>query len=231
MVNVEEVIRPKVLERPAWSLWQSLAVGGAGFISAVAAFAMLSTTGMRAYGEVGFSTSEANASTIVLSYAVAACVGYLLTKLLHADGSRGFWASIEWHYSKRVAGVAVLGGLCAAILMRFAVTGHVTVELIPSSRMSVLFALVLLGTVIIEPLVEEVYFRGILFAGLAGRVGSVVSICIVTLAFVLLHVQHRWIVLPIAILLGVLRLYKRSTASCFALHAAYNLGVVLWGIR
>jgi membrane protease YdiL (CAAX protease family) len=231
MENVEEGNRPKVLERPAWTLWQSLAVCGAGLISAVAAFAVLSTTGMRTYVAVGFSTSEANASTIVLSCVVAACAGYLLTKLLHAEGSRGFWASIEWHYSKRDAGVAALAGLSAAILMRFAITRHVTVELLPASRMSVLFALVLLGTVIAGPLVEEVYFRGILFAGLAGRVGSVASICIVTLAFVLLHVQHRWIVLPIGILLGVLRLYKRSTANCFALHAAYNLGVVLWGIR
>lgn len=222
---------PKSSANPSWFAWQSLVVGVTSFISAVLAFAVLITTGMRLHFAAGLATAQANAASIVLSYGVAAGVGYLLTKLLHADGSEGFWTSIGWSYSKREAGAAALGGLCVAILMRFALTGHFTVEVNPSSRMDVLFAWVFLGTVIVEPLVEEVYFRGVLFVGLARRLGPVLSICLVTLAFVLLHVQHRWIVLPITILLGLLRLYRGSTASCFALHAAYNLGVLLWGIR
>jgi membrane protease YdiL (CAAX protease family) len=231
MHSIENVVEAKASAHHSWPLWQALAVGGVGFIVFIVIFAVMSTTGMQVYFAFHFSRNEATANTIVLSDVAAACAGYLLLKLLHANQTKDFWKSIEWNYSTLGAGAAAAVGLCTAILMRFALTGHATVETSPASRASVLFALVILGTVIVEPLVEEVYFRGILFAGLAGRVGSVVSICLVTLAFVLLHVQHRWIVLPVAVLLGVLRLYKRSTANCFALHAAYNLGVVLWGLR
>jgi membrane protease YdiL (CAAX protease family) len=204
--------------------WRSL-------IIFIAVFAVMNTVSLRAYYALHFSTAEVNASTIILCDLGAAGVGHLLIRLLRGRESGDFWRSIGWHYSSGGAVVALLGGLGATLLMRYALTGHLTIGLNPALRINALFLLVVLGTVVVEPLIEEIYFRGILFTGLATRIGTWVSICIVTLAFILLHVQHRWIVLPISIVLGCVRLYTKSTASCFALHVGYNLGVLLWGIR
>lgn len=214
-----------------WSLRLIIAVGLVGFVITGIVFAVMSTVGLSAYYALHFSTAEANATTIILCDLAAAGIGYFLIRLFRGGESGDFWRSIGWHYSSGGAAVALLGGLGATLLMRLALTGHLTIELNPALRVNTFSLLVVLGTVIVEPFVEEIYFRGILFTGLATRVGPWMSICIVTLAFVILHVQHRWIVLPVAIVLGCVRLYTKSTASCFALHLGYNLGILLWGIR
>jgi membrane protease YdiL (CAAX protease family) len=91
--------------------------------------------------------------------------------------------------------------------------------------------LVIIGVVLLEPLTEEIYFRGILFCGLKSKMNAGLSAGIVTAIFAFLHPQHQLIVLPVALTLGAFRVVGRSTCSCFALHLVYNLTVLLWGVR
>jgi membrane protease YdiL (CAAX protease family) len=74
------------------------------------------------------------------------------------------------------------------------------------------------------------YYRGILFLALSARFGDRAAITVVTVIFALMHALHRIYVLPIAIVLGVARLKTGSVASCFALHASYNLFLVLYQV-
>jgi membrane protease YdiL (CAAX protease family) len=128
----------------------------------------------------------------------------------------------------------VLGvvGLLGSLVLRAVRTRQVVPDSVSGLHSgALLLVLVLLRTFLLQPLLEEVYFRGILFAGIESRFDAAKSIFIVTVIFDLGHAQHQWIVLPFAITVGIVRVPTRSTANCFALHAAYNLGVILWGVR
>jgi membrane protease YdiL (CAAX protease family) len=219
------------ITRPVWSVSTALLVGGAGFFILVATVVTMSTVGVGAYSMLHFTRAEANAANIILSNALAASLGYFLVRALTATISGDFFSSIEWRASYPRIALTTLLGIGATFMVRVILTGHLAGAKIMEIHLDVLTVLVLLGTVIVEPFVEEAYFRGILFAALSIKFGPLVGVCLVTLVFALGHGHKFWIVLPVSILLGIVRLLTKSTANCFAFHAAYNLGVVLWGIR
>jgi uncharacterized protein len=89
--------------------------------------------------------------------------------------------------------------------------------------------LYVVSDVFVQPAVEEIYFRGILFLALAQKFGRLAAIAVVTVIFAVMHpAGYRLNVIPVAIALGIVRLRTRSVASCFALHASYNLFLVLY---
>ena len=165
----------------------------------------------------------------VLECLLIVAAEYLFLRIFRRRSLPCFWNSIHW--CADYLSIAIWSGvglLCSVLIHYFLLGSLVIGPISSSSATSRLILLVALGTVILQPLVEEIYYRGILFEAISSKIGSIWSICIVTLLFDLMHVQHHWIVLPIAILLGVTRISTRSTANCFALHAAYNLGMVIW---
>jgi membrane protease YdiL (CAAX protease family) len=82
-----------------------------------------------------------------------------------------------------------------------------------------------------SPVVEEIYFRGILFVALEHKLGNIPSIVAVTVLFCVAHPQHWFIVLPIAILLSAVRLHTNSVKACVLCHAAYNLSLALFMLQ
>lgn len=133
--------------------------------------------------------------------------------------------SIRWDCCNSSFGWAFLAGLASGIaysLVRSALFGR---SYQTEDPWYIAAFLVLAGFA--EPALEEIYFRGILFTALAGRLGKVSSIVVVTLLFSLGHPRQFITVLPVAILLGGVRLYTGSVKACFAIHAAYNMSLVL----
>jgi membrane protease YdiL (CAAX protease family) len=137
--------------------------------------------------------------------------------------------SIRWDCSNRVFGWAFLTGFASGIAYSFAKSvllgrGYQT------HGLEYIAAFVVL-TGLAQPAAEEVYFRGILFVALASGVGKIPSVVIVTLLFSLGHPRQFLTVLPVAILLGGMRLYTGSVRACFACHAAYNLSLALFMLQ
>lgn len=213
-----------------WSPSSALVVGLAGLVAWIVTFALLNTFAMMAL-RTRLTAEEAIEAVAIIVTALTAVAGYLAVRLCSVSEAQGFFRSISWRFYVGQSVVCLLLGICTTIAMHLLNTGTLPRLAIPNGGGFRLFALLLIGTLIAEPFVEEVYFRGILFAGLSSKLGPFWSISIVTIVFDLGHPQHRWIVLPIAILLGVVRLTTASVANCFVLHAAYNLGVLLWGVR
>jgi membrane protease YdiL (CAAX protease family) len=134
--------------------------------------------------------------------------------------------SIYWECSNRTLGWAFLTGFVSGIaysVAKRALAGR-GYQAQPAEYIAAF--VVLAGFV--EPAAEEVYFRGILFAGLARKLGAIPSIAAVTVLFCVAHPQHWLTVLPAAVLLGAMRLYTGSVKACVACHAAYNLSLVLF---
>ena len=134
--------------------------------------------------------------------------------------------SINWQCSNRTVGWAFLAGVVSGIAYSVARGMLAGRSYEPEPLAYILTFVVLTGFA--QPLVEEIYFRGILFAGLAPKVGDIPSIAVVSILFCIAHPQHWFTVLPAAVLLGVMRLYTGSVKACFACHAAYNLSLVLF---
>ena len=136
--------------------------------------------------------------------------------------------SIYWECSNRVLGWAFLVGFVSGIAYSLA-KGMLAGRGYQAQPVEYIAAFVVLAG-LAQPAVEEIYFRGILFGALARRFGNIPSIAAVTLLFCIAHPHHWFTVLPVALLLGAMRLYTRSVKACFACHAAYNLALVLFAL-
>jgi membrane protease YdiL (CAAX protease family) len=212
-----------------WPIVHAVAIGVsglAGFVVAIIAVTILNRT---LYLLPHLSTYEAQALDIIFECAAAICAGYIATIATGMRSFRRFFSSIQWCARYGAIASFITLGLCLSLVMRYVVTRHFALRI--DGGGGILIALILLGTVVLQPFIEETYFRGVLFASLAQRLGPLISIIVVTVLFVFFHPQHYGLVLPIGIVIGAVRICTQSTANCFALHAGYNLGVVLWGIR
>ncbi|EKN00623.1 MULTISPECIES: CPBP family intramembrane glutamic endopeptidase [unclassified Acidocella] len=109
---------------------------------------------------------------------------------------------------------------------------------LPSARMlsGPLWALpaLLLAICVLAPIVEEILFRGILFAGLASRLGPVWAALLSSLLFAALHAPEKLHYPPgfvdvtlLALINCGLRLRLGSIRPGIALHIAYNTGLLL----
>jgi membrane protease YdiL (CAAX protease family) len=222
--NVVDINSP----RP-WSLAHSAFVGLAGLAGFIVMLVLFELMGQRFCSHCLLTQFELLYLRIVIDCLAAGGVGWLAVQIVRQNDEESFWQTIQWRQS--ISQMALFGviGLCTSVLLRCVMTGRITFRIIGINK---LFILIFLGTVILQPLLEEVYFRGILFCGLTSKLNPIVSITIVTMIFVCLHARHQWIiVLPISVIIGIVRVVTRATSNCFALHLAYNLGVVLWGIR
>ena len=92
-------------------------------------------------------------------------------------------------------------------------------------------ALVVIG---LAPVLEEVLFRGLAFAGIAQRLGTGWAVVLTTLVFTALHAPEKLYYLPgfadvaaVALLSCALRLRYRSIRPGIAMHFLYNLGMLL----
>jgi membrane protease YdiL (CAAX protease family) len=134
--------------------------------------------------------------------------------------------SIRWVCSNSRFGWAFLIGFASGISYSLAKSALVGRGYQTEAPWYIAAFVVLAG--LAEPLVEEIYFRGILFTALARRLGKVTSIVVVTLLFSLGHPTQFLTVLPVAVVLGGVRLYTGSVKACFACHVAYNVSLVLF---
>jgi membrane protease YdiL (CAAX protease family) len=130
--------------------------------------------------------------------------------------------SISWSCPDRVfvtSGVIGMGmGIAYSIVKGHAIGSEFAI-------FSPIYIIVFAITGIAAALVEEVYFRGILYEALHQRIGGFASIALVTVLFCFIHPKNLLGVFPAAVVLGVIRVYTTSTKASFSCHAMFNLFV------
>jgi uncharacterized protein len=94
-----------------------------------------------------------------------------------------------------------------------------------------LLAAISFNLVVLAPIAEELLFRGWLYTGLRRTLAFLPSFLITAAAFAAIHwdaAHHRvFLVLPLAVALGLLRELTGSIKPTIVLHATYNLVIVL----
>lgn len=88
--------------------------------------------------------------------------------------------------------------------------------------------------VILAPVVEELLFRGVIFASLVRRFGIVTAVLVPSLIFGLLHFENGWWgvlwLSGVGVLLAMIRWKSGSLLLPIVLHAAWNLQLLLYGL-
>jgi membrane protease YdiL (CAAX protease family) len=216
---------PPAQSRKTWNIPGAALIGVGGSFVFVLAADFFSPT-IKPHGHVmTFSKYQAREATELISQVAAALVlAPVVLSIARRRCSEGFWASVGWNSRRLDVALSILCILFGGILA-IAVSAALTARYgsAGSLRGPVDVTLYALSGVLVAPLIEETYFRGILFAALANRVGTLASILIVTIISSLVHLGHMLYVFPVMAVLGFMRLRTESVASCFVLHASYNL--------
>jgi membrane protease YdiL (CAAX protease family) len=88
--------------------------------------------------------------------------------------------------------------------------------------------LMVIFSVSVAPLMEELFFRGLLYPVLARRVGTAWGVLLTALPFGLIHyAQYRsWgavlVICLVGVVLTVVRVMANSVAASFLVHVGYN---------
>jgi tetratricopeptide (TPR) repeat protein len=134
-----------------------------------------------------------------------------------------------------ILGIAVTGGFLAIYYVVNFHNGGVVVqsselEQYQSASAAGVLPLLLVATVIVAPLGEEMVYRGFIFRGLEGsRIGAVGAVMVSALLWAALHLDRGLrasaFVAVLGLLFGWLRVRSQSTLLTWVLHAITNLTV------
>ena len=159
---------------------------------------------------------------------------YLLVVAYHR---RPFWSSIAWRNPSRLQALGYLaGGFLLAIFVQLAPTLLPDKQDFPLQQMfsSPLAAYAVAAfAVLVAPFMEELIFRGVLFAIFERRVNMIFAITATAVLFAALHVpeyrgawNHLLLILFVGGVFSVTRGLTRSLAPSVILHFAYNLSLI-----
>jgi membrane protease YdiL (CAAX protease family) len=175
---------------------------------------------------------------------LGAFVAFRMTRrTLHGPISSGALAPIGWRPAPvSQTAMAVLVGCLLSVLYMFVLArispptegqpwGPLATAALSGGWPRLLWALLAL---VVAPPIEEFVFRGVLLQGLSQSLGVPRAAVIVTAVFVLAHASEAlaywpaWVgVILFSIAAVLFRLRTRSLVPAVAVHAAYNLGLVV----
>jgi membrane protease YdiL (CAAX protease family) len=228
---------------PPWSGWDVAAVLG----FTLAAVFLFSTVTL---GVAHVLTSKQHASwsdlasnpIVVIGSQVAAypiVIVFMMT-LVRSKARERFWPAIRWNWP----GPAMLRFLLAGVAFAFAVEFVSRWLPIPKSLpVDKFFAdtrgayLMAAFGVTLAPLLEELFFRGMLYPVLRRAVGVDLAVVLTAIAFAFIHgaqLGYAWApllsIFVVGIVFTVVRERTDSVAASFLMHCGYNLAlfITLW---
>ena len=224
---------PPLAENPVFSGWDVLLIAGLAFITIlVLQTVVLFVAHAFVYprlelGDVAQQPIVLLVSQILVYIPVAAC----MVLLIEGKYRVAFWQAIRWNWPRSEWKWLVLGAV-----MLFVLAGLETILPLPKDtpfehlfdrqRDALLLALIVVS---IGPLMEELFFRGLMYPVLARRIGTAWGIALTALPFGLIHLpQYGWawgaalVISLVGVVCGVVRAATKSVAASFLVHVGYN---------
>ena len=133
------------------------------------------------------------------------------------------WFTVLW--TSLLAVVLLIVGIAIAKLTGPA--DNALEQLVRSSRGAAL--VVAFAAAVTAPLVEEIVFRGVLYAALRRLIGTAGAVAAVLLLFAVIHVPQYWpsygvitTILLLSLVLTLIRAYTGRLLPCFIVHLVFN---------
>ena len=228
---------------PPWSAWD---------VAAVLAFtvATILLFGSLALGTAHLLTSKrhipvgdlASNPIVVIGSQIAAypLVIVFMMFLLRNKSRLDFWGTIEWNWPKSRAILFLLNGMGFAFLVEFAsrylpIPKSLPVDKFFSDTLGA-YLMAIFG-VTLAPLLEELFFRGMLYPLVRRFAGVVAAVLVTATCFAFVHggqLGYAWAPLATIFIVGVVFTVVRertgSVAASFLMHCGYNLALFgsLW---
>lgn len=224
---------PPPVENPVWNGWDVL------LITALTIVAMLVLQVMVIFGALWLVYPHSTFSIVVqkpILLLVSQLLVYLATAALMVMLVEGkyhapFWSAIRWNWPDAAWGLLALGAV-----MLFALTLLQNLLPMPKDtpfehlfdrpRDAYLLSII---AVTVGPLMEELFFRGLLYPVLARRLGVLWGILLTALPFGLIHLpQYGWawgaalVIFLVGVVCGAVRAATKSVGASFLVHAGYN---------
>ena len=190
---------------------------------------------------VGFKNFDPLSRTSVLLQVIAVFPTHLLTfaviwALATGFGRRSFWSAVDWGWEwtqpMRLVSCIGLGillfGFGAVVAKLLGQDKPTQLEQIINSSLAARYAISFLA-VFTAPLVEELLYRGLLYAPIERTLGVRWAVVIVLLLFTVIHVPQYWpnvgVILAVGLLSVVLTIVRARTGRlmpCVVIHLVFN---------
>jgi len=222
---------PQAMENPVWNGWDVLLIAGLTVLTLIVV--LILTAGVArglvfphtAFGDVLQKPIVSLLSQLFSYMLVAAYMVMLVEGKYHAP----FLRAIRWNWRESSPWLMGLGTLTVSLdmLARY-------LPMPKTSPFDEFFArpgdayLIAAFAVTVGPLMEELFFRGLLYPVLSRRIAAPGAVLLTALPFGLMHyLQYRsWaavlIVTLVGVVLGTVRAVTKSVAASFLVHVGYN---------
>lgn len=183
-------------------------------------------------------TVPANIATNPLFFVPVQTVAYLMMFFfmrmkISLRSQQDFWKAIRWQMPALEPGIAyALTGVVLALAVQFASTFLPMPKSLPMLEFfrepRFAYAMAAFG-LLIAPLAEELFFRGLVFPVLVRKLGEVAAIVVTALMFSLLHqgqLARAWapllLLFTVGLALTIIRARSNSVAASWIMHISYN---------
>ncbi|HWR16480.1 MAG TPA: CPBP family intramembrane glutamic endopeptidase [Terriglobales bacterium] len=225
---------PPSSENPPWTLWD-VAILGAVTLAVLGILLFMAVGVARHYSPGVSAELLLKSAKVIIPAQVAGYVLVLLcmVALVRVRGLR-FWKGIGWFWPDKWYLPLALGLALSISIQLLSVLLPIPKQLPIEEMFSDTLGVYLLAIfgVTVAPLMEELFFRGLLYPALARRVGIVASVIVTSLLFTSVHASQlarAWapllLLFTVALALTITRVRTRSVASSFLVHVGYNFGL------
>jgi len=234
---------PRAAIFPEWSWWDVLAVLGftifAVFLFSIVALAIART--IPAYKQIPVADLATDPRIVVGAQAAAyPVILVLIFIVVRSRTHQRFRDAIHWRWP----GMSAYGYLVGGVILALVVEGLSSFLPMPKSlpmdsyfhNASSAYLLAAFG-ITLAPLLEEVFFRGMLYPLLRRGFGLTIAILLTAAAFAAIHgaqLGYAWSpilsIFVVGVVFTVTRARTNSVASSFLMHCGYNsaLFTALW---
>lgn len=240
---VQVVVAPPEQRFPAWSGWDVAAIVVfaliAIFVFTLAALFVART--LPQYHNASFTELAMNARVVIGAQTVAYPIVLLFIFLMvRTRSDQPFRAAIHWSWPGNSAPAFVMAGIVLAIVVEGLARFLPIPKSLPmdayfhdatSAYMMAAFGITL------APLMEEIFFRGLLYPLLRRAFGLVTGVLLTGAGFAAIHgaqLGYAWApvlsIFIVGVVFTVVRVRTNSVASSFLMHCGYNftLFAALW---
>jgi CAAX protease family protein len=229
-------------DNPPWGVWTAvLAWFGSVVLLLGVQFLFIIPYVLLKYRGAGFEATgqslQKDPAAILLSV-LSTIPAHILTvglvwAVVTGFGKRPFWRTLGWSWSSRVGpwtsiGLAVLVLVIGGVITKRLGGEATEVDAIVASSTAARVAIAVLAT-LTAPFVEEMIYRGLLYAALQRVMGRLLTVLFVSFLFAFVHVfqysNNLGVIAAITIFslsLTLMRAYSGRLLPCYAMHLVFN---------
>jgi len=230
---------------PAWSGWDVFAIlVFTGFSVLLFIMVALFASGVVAHGAISVAQLTNNPS-VVRAFLAGQAAAYLVVLLcmfllVRSRSNKSFEEGIQWHWPGTAAAGFFVGGMVLALAIdgvsRFLpVPKSLPIEDLFSNPANAYF-MAAFG-VTLAPLLEELFFRGLLYPVFRRRLGIMFAVLLTAVGFAAIHsvqLGYAWApilsIFVVGVVFTVVRQKWSSVGASFLMHCGYNFTLfsLLW---